>query len=151
MEESSFIITFDKNGKLFRHDTYDGDDHEVIIINGDNKTVFVCDDGQNWEDKSEYYDAYASSAQSQILIYKASTYSYQAWPQQPNQNIAGKSCKMYSLGFGSFKMTIGVWNGLVMLLEVPEAIPFMAEAATIKVPAKAFTTECFIPDWFTKK
>jgi len=151
MQGTNNIITFDKNGRLFRLDIYNNGKHEITIINKDNKTVFLCSDEATWEDDSEKYNDHVSLINGQMALCKAMNYHYQLWPKIGMKNIAGKSCKMYSTGWGEDKVTIGVWNGLVMVLEATDVVPYIAEAATIKVPDKAFTTECITPDWFTKK
>jgi len=151
MQGTNSITTFDKNGRLFRFDLYDNGRHEITIINKDEKTVFLCSDEATWEDDSEKYDEHVGLLNNQMFLCKAINYHYQLWPKIGMKNIAGKSCKIYANGWGEEKVTIGVWNGLVMVLEAPGAVPYIAEAATIKVPARAFTKECFVPDWLSKK
>jgi hypothetical protein len=132
------VFTFDNNGKRFRYDMFseieDPSNQITYVINHINKTLWWGFAGQ-WMDMPYDYDSDPGEG-FPFSVNEAELAPY----QQPNNiTIAGKSCKVYKITGGGTEIIIASWNGLMMLYEVNGDVIYMATAATLDVPAAAFT------------
>ena len=133
-----YIVTFDNNGKRYRCDMIDvddPDDHIAYIINHFTKTYWVgysdYDGGAYWQD-APY--SYATNPGASIFSIDETGLT-----PQSTTTIAGKLCNVYVMNSEGYEMKWALWNGLMMLLEMDDEVVFMAVAATLDVPAVAFT------------
>ncbi|MCL2072316.1 MAG: hypothetical protein FWH18_00185 [Marinilabiliaceae bacterium] len=134
-----FVITFDGNGKRFRWDIFDEEyimgNQMVYIVNHITQT-FCWGAGGYWVDE---YDAYDPSINYFASIFSIEEEYLSEFKQPGTISIAGKACNHYIIPSGGTSVVYGVWNGLVLLLEINDDVFLLAQDVTLEVPNVAFT------------